>query len=60
MENVEGKDIGDQQHRTGGVRQLMDQFFTARRRTFASRYRRYESCPLSHPRPAVAGCPPSR
>ena len=27
MENVEGKDIGDQQHRTGGVRQLMDQFF---------------------------------
>ena len=27
MENVEGKDIGDQQHRTGGIRQLMDQFF---------------------------------
>ena len=27
MENVEGKDVGDQQHRTGGVRQLMDQFF---------------------------------
>ena len=30
MENVEGKDIGDQQHRTGGVRQLMDQFFHSR------------------------------
>ncbi|STF26094.1 Uncharacterised protein [Escherichia coli] len=28
MENVEGKDVGDQQHRTGGVRQLMDQFFS--------------------------------
>ena len=30
MENVEGKDVGDQQHRTGGVRQLMDQFFHSR------------------------------
>ena len=30
MENVEGKNIRDQQHRTGGIRQLMDQFFHSR------------------------------
>ena len=53
------KDVGDQQHRTGGVRQCDGPVFSliAPSAHIASRYRRYESCPLSHPRPAVADCP---